>query len=73
MRGRIEDNQLVTLKPVAPEAVKTDDVVLLRWKGGHLLHLVKEVKGDSLLIGNNVGRINGWVERSAVLARVEED
>jgi hypothetical protein len=30
---------------------------------------VKEVKGAQLLIGNNVGKINGWVNRSAVLGK----
>jgi len=70
MRGRIESGQLVTLVPVDPSAVSADDVVLVAWRGGFLLHLVKEVKADQLLIGNNVGKINGWVARSAVVGKV---
>ena len=71
MRGRIESGQLVTLSPVAPEKVQVGDVVLVQWKGNYLLHLVKEVKGDEILIGNNIGKINGWVGRDAVLATTQ--
>lgn len=70
MRGRIESGQLVTIAPVEPAAVRADDVALVAWRGGFLLHIVKEVKGDQLLIGNNVGKINGWAPRSAVLGKV---
>jgi hypothetical protein len=70
MRGRIESGQLVTLAPVDPAAVVAGDAVLVKWRGGCLLHLVKEVKGDRLLIGNNVGKINGWVPRADVLGKV---
>jgi hypothetical protein len=42
MRGRIESGQLVTLVPVDPSDVRADDVVLVAWKGGFLLHLVRE-------------------------------
>ncbi len=70
MRGRIESGQLVTLVPVDPAAVVIDDVVLVAWKGGFLLHIVKAATAEQLLIGNNVGRTNGWVSRSAVLGKV---
>jgi len=66
MRGRIESGQLVTLAPVAPETVQVGDVVLVQWKGNYLLHLVKEATGEELLIGNNLGKTNGWVSRDAV-------
>jgi hypothetical protein len=70
MRGRIADGQAVTLAPVDPREVRVDDVVLVRWKGNVLLHLVKQVEGERLLIGNNVGKINGWATRADVLGRV---
>ncbi len=70
MRGRIESGQLVTLVPVEPDAIGVDDVVFVAWKGGFLLHLVKEVKDDRLLIGNNIGKINGWVPATDVLGKV---
>ncbi len=70
MRGRIESGQLVTLAPVDPDAVDIDDAVMVAWRGGFLLHLVKYATDDQLLIGNNIGHINGWVSRSAVLGKV---
>jgi hypothetical protein len=66
MRGRIESGQLVTLAPVDPARVRVGDVVLVQWKGNYLLHLVKEINGDQLLIGNNLGKTNGWVSAQAV-------
>lgn len=70
MRGRIESGQLVTLAPVEPTEVQAGDAVMVGWKGTYLLHLVHEVKGDQLLIGNNVGGINGWVPRTDVIGKV---
>jgi hypothetical protein len=72
MRGRIESGDLVTLAPVSADATEVgfDDIVLVRWKVGYLLHLVREVRGDELLIGNNLGKINGWARRKDVRGRV---
>jgi hypothetical protein len=70
MRGRIESGQLVTLVPATGSEVKVEDVVLVEWKGNCLLHLVKEIDGDRLLIGNNLGKVNGWVNAAAVIGRV---
>lgn len=72
MRGRIEDGPLVTIAPVDPSVVQAGDVVLVRWKRNVLLHLVKEAEPERLLIGNNVGKVNGWAPRSDVLGRVVE-
>jgi hypothetical protein len=44
--------------------------VLVGWKGNYLLHLVKEVRDDQLLIGNNLGKVDDWVAASAVVGRV---
>lgn len=70
MRGRIESGQLVTLAPIDPFEVQIDDVVLVEWRGNFLLHLVKDAQSDQLLIGNNIGKINGWVPRSSVMGKV---
>lgn len=70
MRGRIESGQLVTLAPVGPVVVQPDDVVLVEWKGNFVLHLVKEVRDGQLLIGNNLGKVNGWVPATAAVGRV---
>lgn len=70
MRGRIESSQRVTLAPVDRDQVQVGDAVFVEWKGNYLLHLIKELTETEALIGNNVGRINGWIARSAILARV---
>ena len=70
MRGRIESGQLVTIAPMDPALVQVDDVVFVQWKGNYLLHLVKEIEGERFLIGNNVGKINGWVQAAAVRGKV---
>jgi hypothetical protein len=70
MRGRIESGQLVTLAPVDPAEVRVEDVILVEWKGNFLLHLVKEVGDGQFLIGNNLGKVNGWVPASEILGRV---
>lgn len=70
MRGKIESGQLVTLKPTAYDEVETDDIIFVRWKGNYLLHLLLEKKDQKLLIGNNVGKINGWIPAEALIAKV---
>jgi hypothetical protein len=70
MRGRIESGQLVTLAPVDAASLQVGDVVLVQWKGNYLLHLIKEIKDDQILIGNNLGKVNGWVSATAVRGRV---
>jgi hypothetical protein len=70
MRGRIESSQLVTLAPVDPVRFQVDNVVLVQGKGNHLLHRVKEINGDEYLIGNNLGKVNGWVSASAIRGKV---
>ena len=69
MRGRIESGQRVTLAPVSFEDIEREDVILVRWKGNYILHLVKEKETERVLIGNNMGKINGWADASAVLAK----
>ena len=34
------------------------------------LHLVKAIQGSRYLIGNNRGKINGWVDRSNIHGRM---
>lgn len=70
MRGRIRSGQLVTLTPVPPAVVNVDDAVLIRWKGNYILHLIKQIDGDRLQIGNNLGKINGWAALADVRGKV---
>src|SRR5262245_5136571 len=69
MRGRIESGQLLTIAPVEPYEIKIDDVVFVKWKGNYILHLVKDIQGDNILIGNNLGKENGWATLDDVAAR----
>lgn len=70
MHGRIESGQLVTIAAVSASEVSVHDVVFVEWRGNYLLHLVKEIQDGKFLIGNNLGKINGWVESSAIIGKV---
>ena len=49
--------------------LKVGDIVLVKVKGRVYLHLIKALRGDQYLIGNNKGRINGWVSRQAIYGK----
>lgn len=66
MKGRVEDRDLVRVEPCDPAALRVGDVVLVRVRATDYLHLVKAIDGDRFLIGNNRGRINGWVGRNQI-------
>jgi hypothetical protein len=68
MRGKIESGQLVTVEPV-PERLEVGDIVLCKVRGAEYLHLIKAVQGERYLIGNNRGKVNGWVSRSAIFGK----
>jgi len=70
MRGRIGSGQLVTITPVDTDEVRANDMVLVQWKGNYLLHLVKETRDGQFLIGNNLGKVNGWVDAKAIRGKV---
>lgn len=75
MSGRIESGQLCTINPVEPSTLKVGDIVLCKVNGREYLHLVKAIQGPHFQIGNNRGRINGWVSANAVFGwciRVED-
>lgn len=59
MTGKVNDGQLVTVEPLTGPA-EVGDVVLCKVGLHQYLHLVKAVRGDQYLIGNNKGRTNGW-------------
>lgn len=71
MAGRIENGQQVTLRSVKGHEVEVDDVIFIRWKGNYILHIAKEVNETEILIGNNLGKLNGWIAKEDVIARVE--
>jgi hypothetical protein len=69
MRGRIESGQLCTVEPVEPAALAVGDVVLCKVNGRQYLHVIKAVQGDRFQIGNNRGRVNGWVSAGGIYGR----
>jgi hypothetical protein len=69
MSGKIESGQLCTVEPVDPAIVRVNDIVLCKVNGREYLHLVKAIQGQRFQIGNNRGRINGWVAASMIFGR----
>jgi hypothetical protein len=69
MAGKIESGQLCTVVPVEPDELAVGDIVLCKVRGAEYLHLVKAIQGDRFQIGNNRGRINGWVTKTAIFGR----
>ncbi|HZS03701.1 MAG TPA: hypothetical protein VFD58_02420 [Blastocatellia bacterium] len=69
MSGKIESGQLCTVEPVDSEAVRVGDIVLCKVNGREYLHLVKAIQGPRFQIGNNRGRINGWVTATSIFGR----
>jgi len=70
MIGKIESGQLCTVVPLTDtDEIAVDDIVLCKVNGREYLHLVKSVQGDRYQIGNNRGRINGWISRKSVFGR----
>ena len=69
MRGKVESGQLCTVEPVDAATLGVGDIVLCKVNGRQYLHLVKAVRGDRFLIGNNRGHINGWVCAHSIYGR----
>lgn len=70
MSPKIESGQLCTVEPVDPAALKVGDIVLCKVNGNEYLHLIKAIQGQRYQIGNNRGRINGWIGPNAVFGRL---
>lgn len=71
MSGKIDSGQLCTVAPIG-ENPKVGDIVLCKVNGNEYLHLIKSVKGDRFQIGNNKGRINGWVGLNSIFGKLEK-
>ncbi len=76
MSGRIENGQLVTIEPIAHVELNIGDVVLARVQGKRralvVLHQILERDGERVLIGAANGRVDGWIETSAIFGRVTQ-
>jgi hypothetical protein len=69
MAGKIESGQLCTVAPVDPAVLNVGDIVLCKVRGNEYLHLVKAIQGPRFQIGNNRGRINGWITAGIIYGR----
>jgi hypothetical protein len=69
MSGKIESGQLCTVAPVAPASLEVGEIVLCKVNGREYLHLIKAIQGPRFQIGNNRGRINGWVSAKAIFGK----
>ena len=69
MRGKIESGQLCTFQPIDPAALEVGEIVLYKVNGKQYLHLVKAIQGKRFQIGNNRGRINGWVGEKSIFGK----
>ncbi|HVU96892.1 MAG TPA: S24 family peptidase [Puia sp.] len=61
MKGKIESGQLVTVEPIGARQLAKGDIILCKVNGSQYLHLIKAIQGERYQIGNNIGRINGWI------------
>ena len=69
MSGKIASVDLCTVAPVKPQELEVGDIVLCKVAGTQYLHLIKARQGDRFQIGNNHGRINGWIGPNAIFGR----
>lgn len=70
MTPRIKSGQLCTVEPVDPAALAVGDVVLCKVAGAEYLHIVKAIAAGRFQIGNNHGKINGWIGPQAIFGRL---
>lgn len=66
MAGRIEDGARVTLRPIESGEPSVGDVILASVKGRDCLNVVKAIDRGTFFVGDNIGRIGGWIERDAI-------
>jgi hypothetical protein len=69
MSGKIESGQLCTVQPVEASSLKVGDIVLCKVNGREYLHLIKAIQGQRFQIGNNRGRINGWITSNSIFGK----
>lgn len=75
MEPRINNGDMCTVTPIANHKadLQPGTVVLCEVDGQQYLHIVKEIKDRDpyeYLIGNNKGRINGWIGASGIFGKL---
>ena len=69
MTGKIESGQLCTVVPASLADLEIGDIVLCKVGGYQYLHLIKARQGERFQIGNNRGRINGWIGANGIYGK----
>ncbi len=69
MSGKVSSGQLCTVEPVDHTSLSTGDIVLCKVRGAEYLHLVKAIQGRRFQIGNNRGKINGWITAKSIFGK----
>ena len=70
MQGKIESGQLCTVEPISDfETLQKGDIVLCKVNGKEYIHLIKAIQGKRFQIGNNRGRINGWIGINSIFGK----
>jgi len=73
MNGKIESGQLCTVAPISDaDGLAKGDIVLCKVNGNEYLHLIKAIQGPRFQIGNNRGRINGWIGINSIFGKLEK-
>jgi hypothetical protein len=49
--------------------LQVGDIVLCKVNGSQYLHLIKAIQGARVRIGNNRGRINGWITGNSIYGK----
>ena len=57
------------MEPADPATLEVGDIVLCKVNGREYLHLIKAIQGNRFQIGNNRGRINGWISANSVFGK----
>jgi len=69
MVGKIDSGDLCTVAPVTEDELEVGDIVLCKVGGTQYLHLIKARQAGRFQIGNNRGRINGWIGMNGIFGR----
>lgn len=70
MKPKVNSGQLCTVDPIDFTSLEVGDIVLCKVNGNQFLHLVKAIQGKRYQIGNNKGRINGWIGQNGVFGKL---
>ncbi len=70
MKGKIESGQLCMVEPIVDHStLEKGNIVLCKVNGCEYLHLIKAIQGPRFQIGNNRGRINGWIGANSIFGK----